>query len=189
MRRLAEMSRMPRFKTFSRSRLAGNVGLEFVPCATIFDAAAGDAPTVNEASRIVWLDAFTLNVDRTAKNANLLMQNQTMWLIDHGASLYFHHDWPHAFDKVSSKFDNSREHILLRWATDVASAGSFAHERLTAEALRRIVDLVPDELLQDENEAIDPDTRREEYLKFFERRLQAAKSFEEEIGRVRLEGV
>jgi hypothetical protein len=166
-----------------------NVGLEFVPEATIFDAAAGDTATVTEASRTVWLDAFTMNVDRTAKNANLLRQKERMWLIDHGASLYFQHDWPHAIEKIGSKFPRSGEHILLRWATEMADAASFAHERLTTEELRRIVGLVPGEYLVSEDEDVSAEERRAAYLEFFVERLKEAKMFEEEIDRVRAESL
>jgi hypothetical protein len=171
---------------FKRS-VGWNVGMEFVPEATIFDAAAGDTATAVEASRTVWLDAFTMNVDRTAKNANLLKQRERMWLIDHGASLYFQHDWPHAFEKTGSKFPRSGEHILLRWATEMAAAAEFAHAKLTTEELQRIVGLVPDEYLLSEVGDVSADERRAAYLRFFVERLKEAKIFEEEIDRVRAE--
>ncbi|WP_263377521.1 HipA family kinase [Granulicella paludicola] len=164
-----------------------NVGMEFVPEATIFDAAAGDKATAEEASRTVWLDAFTMNVDRTPKNANLLRQKNCMWLIDHGASLYFHHDWPHASDKVGSKFTKSGEHILLRWATENDDAAQFAHEKLTVDELSRIVGLVPDEYLVSEAGEATVQERRAAYLDFFTARLDQSKSFVEEIARVRAE--
>jgi hypothetical protein len=164
-----------------------NVGMEFVQEATIFDAAAGDTATAQEASRTVWLDAFTMNVDRTPKNANLLRQKNRMWLIDHGASLYFHHDWPHAAEKIGSKFAKSGEHILLRWATENAAAAQFAHQQLTLEELRRIVGLVPDEYLVSESGEAVAEERRAAYLEFFVERLKQARLFEEEIDRVRAE--
>ncbi len=170
-----------------RKSVGWNVGMGFVEEATIFDEAAGDTTTAEEASQTVWLDAFTMNVDRTPKNANLLRQKDCMWLIDHGASLYFHHDWPHAAEKVSSRFTKSGEHILLRWASENDAAAKFAHETLTAEELRRIVDLVPDEYLVSEDGEATVDERRAAYLEFFLERLKQSKSFEEEIARVRTE--
>jgi hypothetical protein len=166
-----------------------NVGLEFLPGATVFDAAAGDVAAVDEASMAVWLDAFILNVDRTPKNANLLLLKQQMWLIDHGASLYFHHNWPTADAKTGLKFEKSRDHILLRWAADIEGASRRAHEVLTEAEIRRIVDLVPSLLLFAEGDKMSEDQRRAAYVSFFVRRLEAAKVFEEEIGYARTQVV
>lgn len=160
-----------------------NVGLEFLPEATAFDPASGDRASSWLASLTVWLDAFTLNIDRTARNANLLVCRENLWLIDHGASLYFHHYWPGMEEKIRSPFAAVREHILLPWAKDLGRASEHAHKRLTRNALERVVALAPDGWLVREGEENTPEERRAAYLKFFTERLQHSAVFEEEIAR------
>ncbi|HLI75800.1 MAG TPA: HipA family kinase [Acidobacteriaceae bacterium] len=162
-----------------------NVGLAFLPEATAFDPASGDVASSAVASGTVWLDAFTLNIDRTPRNANLLVCREKVWLIDHGAALYFHHHWPGAEEKIASPFAAIRQHILLPWATDVATAGAEARARLTRAKLERIVGLVPGEWLVREGEEATPEERRAAYLRFFTERLRQAAVFEEEIARAR----
>jgi hypothetical protein len=166
-----------------------NVGLEFLPGATVFDPAAGDVADANEASRTVWLDAFLLNIDRTAKNANLLMFERRMWLIDQGAALYFHHNWPTAMAKAALPFVPIRGHILLRWASEMSAAGAAARAVLTEARAREIVGLVPGLLLHAEGDEASDDERRAVYLEFFLTRLAHATVFEEEVARARAEVV
>ena len=162
-----------------------NVGLEFLPGVTVFDPASGDSADAVTASRTVWLDAFTLNIDRTPRNANLLVCREQLWLIDHGASLYFHHHWPGAEEKIRSPFSAVREHILLPWATEVSAASEFAHRQLTEAALEEIVGLVPGEWLIREGDGWTAEQAREAYLRFFRERLRQSAVFEEEIARAR----
>lgn len=162
-----------------------NVGLEFLSGATVFDPASGDLADAVTASRTVWLDSFTLNVDRTPRNANLLMCRQQLWLIDHGASLYFHHHWPGAAEKIGTPFPAIRDHILLPWASQVAEAGQFVREQLSPRELERILDLVPSGWLVREHDEATPGERRAAYLDFLSQRLLHARVFEEEIARAR----
>ena len=162
-----------------------NMGLEFLPEAAIFDPAAGDAITAAEASLIMWLDAFTLNVDRTPRNANLLLWREQVWLIDHGASLFFHFDWPGAEAKALSPFPYIREHVLLRVADDLAGAAARARAVLTPESLAALVAQVPDEFLVHGSSALTPAEWRAGYVRFFTARLENARLFEEEIARAR----
>ena len=158
-----------------------NVGLEFLPEATCFDPASGDRTDALTASLTVWLDAFTLNIDRTPRNANLLCWRKGLWLIDHGASLYFHHHWPGAEEKIYSAFAPIREHILIPFTEDMGVASGIAHERLNAQALRDIVALVPEAWMLAERDGIYPGERREQYVRFLTGRLDHSKAFEEEI--------
>ena len=117
-----------------------NAGLAFLSGSTTFDPAAGDSESAEIASRIVWLDAFVMNVDRTARNPNLLRWRAGTWLIDQGASLYFHHDWDSAEAKVMSPFPLIREHVLLPWAADhygSCNHGARATQRSGNRAHRR----------------------------------------------------
>lgn len=170
----------PEIRDLLKASAGANVGLAFLAQSTMFDPAAGDRVTAELASLVVWLDAFAMNVDRTSRNANLLLCHQELWLIDHGASLYFHHDYSTMHEKVRSPFAPIRDHILLRWVEDVAAASRHAHEPLTEERFRSIVRLVPNELLGGEAEE-----RREEYVRFFTERMKSSSIFEEEVLRAR----
>lgn len=152
-----------------------NVALDYLPGSVMFDPAAGDAVPPEEASLAVWLDAFTLNVDRTARNANLLMWHRKMYLIDHGAALFFHHNWESRIGKAVSPFPEIANHVLLPRASGLAQAAAQARALLTPQVLRDIVHLVPDPWL-----AGDPEERRKGYIEFFTQRLAAADVFEKE---------
>jgi hypothetical protein len=163
-----------------------NLGLDYLPGATMFDPAARDIAPVDEASLLVWFDAFTQNVDRTPRNANLLVWHRRLHPIDHGAALYWHHNWPAREEKVASPFAEIAQHILLPWAAQIADAGALARERLTPEALANIVDLVPEPWLAAVPDGVPGAERRAGYLDFLTRRLAAATIFEEEAARARL---
>lgn len=129
--------------------LGHNLGIDFLPGSFGYDGSR--PPTPDTAADILWLDAFTANVDRTWSNPNLLVWHRNPWLIDHGAALYFHHGWPgRGADPqrfADQSFDAST-HVLR----DVASSTAAAHERLspsiTAELLAGVVDTVPDGWLE-----------------------------------------
>ncbi len=89
-----------------------NLALDYLPGSTMFDPAARDTAPSDEASMIVWFDAFTQNVDRTPRNANLLVWHRKLYPIDHGAALFFHHDWPAMNQKIESPFPQIQQHIL-----------------------------------------------------------------------------
>lgn len=157
-----------------------NLALDYLPGSVTFDPAARDKATPEEASLIVWFDAFTLNVDRTAKNANLLEWHRKIYPIDHGAALYFHHDWASMHEKAKSPFAEIRNHILLPWAAQIRQASVLAQAKLTPEALTEIVDLVPDAWLEAIPGNLSAAGRRTGYLDFFRDRLATAQIFEQE---------
>lgn len=163
-----------------------NLGLDFLPGATMFDPAARDTAPAEEASLLVWFDAFTQNVDRTPRNANLLVWHRQLYPIDHGAALYWHHNWASREQKVASPFSEIAKHVLLPWATQIAQAGAAARGRLTSAVLAAIVDLVPEEWLAAAPDGVPVDERRAGYLDFLTRRLAASSVFEEEAERARL---
>jgi hypothetical protein len=129
---------------------------------------------------LVWFDSFVQNVDRTPRNANLLVWHRKLHPIDHGAALFFHHDWPSMQKKIASPFPEVEHHILLPWAGEIAQAGRIARERLTPEVLAEIVGKVPDTWLEGIPGGLSPAERRAGYLDFFTRRLEASAIFEEE---------
>ncbi|MGB9077601.1 MAG: HipA family kinase [Terracidiphilus sp.] len=157
-----------------------NLALDYLPGSVTFDPAARDKTTPEEASLIVWFDAFTLNVDRTAKNANLLEWHRKIYPIDHGAALYVHHDWASMHEKAKSSFAEIRNHILLLWAAQIPQASAIAQAKLTPEALTAIVALVPDAWLEAIPGNLSAGERRAGYLDFFSDRLAAAQIFEQE---------
>jgi hypothetical protein len=134
---------------------------------------------------IVWFDAFAQNVDRTPRNANLLVWHRKLYPIDHGAALFFHHNWQTMEEKIESAFPQIDQHILLPWASEIEQAGGVARSQLTPDVLAGIVSQVPDEWLQCIPGEMAPAERRAGYLDFFTRRLASAHIFEEEAIRVR----
>ncbi len=157
-----------------------NLALDYLPGSTMFDRAANDKITPEIASLAVWFDAFTQNVDRTPRNANLLLWHRKPYFIDHGAALYFHHDWVTMPQKIESPFAEIAQHILLSWAAQIPSASQIAHRRLNPPILAEILAGVPNEWLKAARAGADPDEIRSAYVDFFLRRLAASPIFEEE---------
>jgi hypothetical protein len=156
-------------------------------------SAARDTVSSAQASLTVWFDAFTQNVDRTARNANLLVWHRKLYLIDHGAALYFHHNWETMAQKIESPFAEIAQHVLLPWASQIEEAANHAHAALGEDVFVNILKQVPDEwLVSDPIEAsrvevtpveATPAAKRAAYVDFFVRRLDASKIFEQEAMR------
>lgn len=160
-----------------------NLALDYLPGSTMFDPAARDTAPVDEASLLVWFDAFTQNIDRTPRNANLLVWHRKLYPIDHGAALFFHHDWPSLDQKIVAPFSQIKEHILLPWAKDIPGAAAAARQCLTEPVLNEIVNLIPDEWLAAIPDGISQADRRAGYIHYFTARLGASAAFEEEAVR------
>ena len=175
----------PEIRDLLNASVGLNLGLDYLPGSITFDPVAGPAPPAEEASAIVWFDAFTSNVDRTPRNPNLLCWHRRLWLIDHGASLYFHHDWNHADARSRSPFENVRDHVLLPWATMLAAAGERLTAQLDAAIVATTLAAIPDEWLADEPRFATPAEHRAAYARYLERRLAAAPLFLEEAERAR----
>jgi hypothetical protein len=157
-----------------------NLALDYLPGSTMFDPAASDPVDPAEASLAVWFDAFVQNVDRTPRNANLLVWHRKLYLIDHGAALYFHHNWATMPTKTEAPFTEIAHHILLPWATRIEQAGAQAHTKLNREVFASILDQVPDEWLESNREGITAAEKRTAYVEFFIARLAASHIFEQE---------
>jgi hypothetical protein len=124
-----------------------NVGLHYLSGSITFDPVATPVDATI-ASRIVWLDAFIMNVDRTIKNTNLLVFDRKLWLIDHGASFYFHHNIPDDIQQTAQNpFAMIKNHVFLPLATELEAADEWAHKKLSEEKIKAIVALIPDEFL------------------------------------------
>ncbi len=172
-----------------RALLKGSVGLnlalDFLPGSVAFDPVAGPPPSADEASEVVWFDAFVTNVDRTARNPNILAWHRRLWLIDHGAALYFHHAWDGLEDRSLMPFPAVKDHVLLPWATALAGAGLRLAERLGDGAVARVVSEVPDAWLEVTGGGAGPAAARAAYVRHLEGRRAAAQMLVEEADRAR----
>jgi hypothetical protein len=159
-----------------------NLGLDYLPGSVAFDPVV-ERPDADLASRIVWFDAFVSNVDRTPRNTNLLMWHRKLWLIDHGASLYFHHapGWQASPDRARDPFALVKSHVLLPFASAVDEADAALAAGLTPEAIDAVVGLVPDAWLP----GASADEERAAYARYFRDRLAAPRAFVEEVRRGR----
>jgi heat shock protein HspQ len=156
-----------------------NAALDFLPGALPFSPAAPIGVDAELAAAVVWLDALTLNVDRTPRNPNMLIWHEQLWLIDHGAALYRHHapTWPGDADKA---FPQIADHALLPFAGSILDADEALADRLPPETLAAIAAAVPDEWLGD-----DPAPARADYLTFLTARLQGPRGFAAEAEEAR----
>lgn len=153
-----------------------NLGLHFLRGAATFDPAVNEVDALT-ASKIVWLDAFLTNVDRTRLNPNMMLWNGELWLIDQGASLYFHHSWRNVDEAAADPFPYIRAHALLPQASELERADKLMRQAITPRTLSRIVSLIPDEWLTEEGSDISPEERREVYERFLHERLAKSRIF------------
>ena len=161
-----------------------NLAFDYLPGSVTFDPVA-DQPDALLASSVVWLDAFTSNVDRTARNANMLMWHRNLWLIDHGAALYFHHGWGDGVDRSASPFHAIKDHVLLTSASALDEADAAMTKRITPALIEETVALVPDAWLASDKTFAAPSLAREAYVRHLSRRLTAPRAFFEEARRAR----
>jgi hypothetical protein len=161
-----------------------NVALDYLPGAVTFDPIA-QRPDAALASSIVWFDAFVTNVDRTARNTNMLMWHRRLHLIDHGAALYFHHSWENYLERSKDAFALIRDHVLLPFAAALDQAHEAMLTRITPDAIRSIVALIPDALLQGDRTFAAAADYRAAYTEYLLRRLQPPHLFIEEAKRAR----
>ncbi len=161
-----------------------NLAMDFLPGSITFDPAANSIEP-ELASNIVVFDAFTMNVDRTARNTNMLVWHKNLYLIDHGASLYFHHHWETAEEKATSSFGSIKDHVLLRFANNIENIFEKWKSLNMRSALHSVVSLIPEEWLVDELFFSSTQKHRDGYVKFLEKRLESSHTFIEEAIRAR----
>jgi hypothetical protein len=161
-----------------------NIALDYLPGSVTFDPLVyvPDAPL---ASAIVWFDAFVCNVDRTARNVNMLIWHRRLWLIDHGAALYFHHAWDSHDRHATKPFTLIKDHVLLKYADALGDVDARMAALLTADKLANIVQLIPDSWLADDPGFPSKTAQREAYLGYFELRMQSSDVFVQEAIRAR----
>ncbi|WP_108822387.1 HipA family kinase [Dysgonomonas sp. Marseille-P4361] len=161
-----------------------NLGLHFLSGALTFDPVVTvlDEKT---ASQILWMDALLTNVDRTTKNTNMLIWHKELWLIDHGASLYFHHSWVNWEKYALSPFPQVKDHVLLSYATKLDEVDKEFKKILTDERIEEIVNLLPDDWLLWSSEDETPSDIRQVYINFLKERLKHSDIFIKEAQHAR----
>jgi hypothetical protein len=167
-----------------RGSLGLNLALDYLPGAVTFDPLAMQ-PDADLASRIFWFDAFVSNLDRTPRNTNMLVWHGRLWLIDHGAALYFHHDWRDFVARSTSPFALIKDHVLLPFASRLDAADAWMTGHLTPECIDAIVTLIPDAWLEDEPSFASKAAHRDAYRRYLNLRLAAPRAFYEEARRAR----
>ena len=161
-----------------------NVALDYLPGSITFDPLVY-TPDSGLASAIVWFDAFVCNVDRTARNVNMLLWHRRLWLIDHGAALYFHHGWTRGDRPATTPFPLIKDHVLLGLADSLPAVDAPLKSRLTLPKLAALVDRIPESWLAGDDGFASIDEQREAYLSFFCRRLESSEVFVHEAMRAR----
>ncbi len=153
-----------------------NLGVDFLPGALSFSPAAGSVPDAELAADVVWFDALVTNVDRTAQNPNLLWWHRRLWLIDHGAALYWHHA-PARSGHERSSFEQIAGHVLLPFAASILGADERLASRVTVEVVGEVIDAVPSVWLDGDDPGL--------YAEYLRRRLEAPRDFVQEAERAR----
>jgi hypothetical protein len=174
----------PEIQELIRASGGLNLGLDYLPGSVMFNPVA-DKPDADLASRIVWFDAYITNVDRTPRNANLLMWHRKLWLIDHGAALYFHHAWTDMDQRSKDPFPLIKDHILLPFADNLELIDQGMSALITEEIIKGIVDLVPDDWMKENSRFSTIAVSRQAYVEYLRRRLDEPRHFVEEAIRAR----
>ena len=162
-----------------------NIALDYLPGSVTFDGTI-HRPAAELASRIVWFDACVSNVDRTVRNTNLLLWHRELWLIDHGATLYFHHSpgWESAPGRARDPFPLIRTHVLLPGASMLHEADRLMTAALTRQVIDAIAASIPDAWLEDSAPEA-PARMRSAYAEYLRARIEASNVFVEEAARAR----
>jgi hypothetical protein len=183
--RMARTEPDPEIQDLLRRSEGLNLALDYLPGSITFDPLVprpiAEQPRL--ASGIVWFDALVTNVDRTAKNTNLLVWHKELWMIDHGATLIFHHAWDEPLRRARNPYKHINEHVLLRWAREIAAVDAELAPKLTAAAIESVLALIPDDWLGDEERFANIDEHRAAYRDVLLRRLGAPRDWVEDAAR------
>jgi len=161
-----------------------NLALHYLSGSITFDAAVTSIDATL-ASKIVWLDCLLTNMDRTARNTNMLMWHKELWLIDHGASLYFHHSWSNWEEQAKRPFMLIKDHVLLPYATELEKVDLEFKAILSNEIINEIVSLIPDEWLGQETAFETVAQQRQAYATFLQIRMENSQIFVTEANNAR----
>jgi hypothetical protein len=175
----AELARTepdPEIQDLIRASAGLNLALDYLPGSITFDPAA-DKVEGELASSIVWFDALVANVDRTPRNTNMLVWHKRLWLIDHGAALYFHHNWENYAERSRGRFPQVKDHVLLPAASALEEADARLAARVTPELTQSLLALVPEEWLAGEARFADAASHRAAYVEYLLSRLRPPRDF------------
>ena len=153
-----------------------NLALHYLSGAITFDSTVANISS-KLASQIVWLDCLLMNVDRTVRNTNMLTWNKELWLIDHGAALYFHHSWQNWEEQAKKPFLQIKDHVLLPYATQLEDIDLEIRNLLTPDIVNQIVALIPDEWLSDEDNFGTKEEHKKAYSHFLLTRIANSEIF------------
>ncbi len=167
----------PEIQDLLRFSAGLNLGATFLKNSANFSPIIEPKVSSELASKIVWLDAFVMNVDRTPRNVNMMLHQDEVWVIDHGASFYFHHGWNPKTEYHHSPFAMVRDHVLLRFAEDLENADALAREQLNDDFLQNLAALIPDAWLETNDLFPTANSWREAYLTFLKMRLKSSEIF------------
>ena len=161
-----------------------NLAIHYLSGAITFDPLV---TTIDSklASLIVWLDCLLTNVDRTARNTNMLIWHKELWLIDHGAALYFHHSWQNWQEQAKRPFAQVKDHVLLRWASELEEVNAEYSAILDEQSIQEIVALIPDEWLETYQSEESADELRQVYAGFLLSRIASSEIFLKEAQHAR----
>ncbi|PIQ22740.1 MAG: aminotransferase class I and II [Cytophagales bacterium CG18_big_fil_WC_8_21_14_2_50_42_9] len=161
-----------------------NLGLHYLSGAITFDALVNTVDA-RLASQIVWLDCLITNVDRTARNTNMLMWHKELWLIDHGAAFYFHHAQQNPAEAALKPFAQIKDHVLLLQASELDAVDAAFRAILTPDRIQAIVSAIPDDWLQGDSPDAAPEENRNIYTEFLTTRLAHTEIFVKEAQNAR----
>ena len=181
---LARTEPDPEIQDLIRASAGLNLALDYLPGSITFDPVVEKCDTYL-ASTIVWFDAFVTNIDRTPRNANMLMWHRRLWLIDHGAALYFHHTWKNYLDRSRDPFGGIKDHVLLHFASNLQAVDSKMTQLLAPDIIERIAKQIPDAWLLGDSPFSGIDEHRDAYLNYLLDRLKSSHTFLEEAIRAR----
>jgi hypothetical protein len=181
---LARTEPDPEIQDLIRASAGLNLALDYLPGSIAFDPTAERVEPAL-ASAVVWFDAYVTNVDRTARNTNMLIWHRRLWLIDHGAALYFHHAWDNHLERSRGAFKQVREHVLLPFASEIEGADARLSALVTPALIEGLLALVPDGWLASEARFADSEAHRAAYAEYLLTRLQTPRDFVREAADAR----
>ena len=176
---LARTEPDPEIQALIRASAGLNLALDYLPGAVTFDPVA-EKPEAALASAVVWFDAYVTNVDRTPRNTNMLIWHRQLWLIDHGATLYFHHTWDNYRERSRAAFPLIKDHVLLQFASALHDVDVQMTGRVTPDIIDSIVTLIPDAWLAGDAAFGESHQYRDAYMEYLRNRLEPPHVFLEE---------
>ena len=181
---LARTEPDPEIQALIRASAGLNLALDYLPGAVTFDPVA-ERPDADLTSAVVWFDAYVTNVDRTPRNTNMLIWHRRLWLIDHGAALYFHHTWTNYRERSRAPFPMIKDHVLLQFASSLREVDAKMTERVSPDIIDSIVKLIPDAWLVGDSPFSGSTQHRDAYMEYLLSRLEPPHVFLEEAVRAR----